>query len=184
MHEVGTSIRPDATIAARHGILRRLGIYIFMIAWAVVGLAYTDIVPSHSVTFWLLTTVLFAIVAIVHVFRSGADDRGSLALKQLAHWGAFFAAMVLLHSQLVQDLVAGDPSVIVVLILLALATFLDGIYVDWRFCVVGLVLASGSLIVAWLDDWALLLTLAGVVVVALGVLYAMWHFGAHRTRAL
>ena len=183
MHEVDSSIRPDATVAAHHGIMRRLGLYIFMVAWAVCGLAYTDIVPSHSVSFWLITTVLFAIIAIVHVFRSGAANRSSLALKQLAHWGAFFAAMVLLHSQLVVDLVAGDPSVIVVLILLALATFLDGVYVDWRFCVVGLVLASGSLIVAWLDDWALLLTLAGVVVVAMGVLYAMWRFGAHRARA-
>jgi hypothetical protein len=183
MHEVDSSTRPDATVVAGHGILRRLGLYIFMVAWAVGGLAYTDIVPSQSVSFWLLTTVLFAIIAIVHVLRSGAANRRSLALKQLAHWGAFFAAMVLLHSQLVVDLVAGDPSVIVVLILLALATFLDGVYVDWRFCVVGLVLASGSLIVAWLDDWALLLTLAGVVVVAIGGLYAMWHFGTHRARA-
>lgn len=179
MHQVGAST--DGASGTTHpSLLRRLGIYAFMIAWAVCGLAYTDVVSSHAVPFWLLTTVLFAIIAIVHVFRSDAAHRTTLALKQLAHWGAFFVAMVLLHSRLVVDLVAGDPSVIVVLILLALATFLDGIYVDWRFCVVGLVLASGSLIVAWLDDWALLLTLVAVVVVAIGVLYLLRHLGSHR----
>lgn len=182
MHQVGAST-DGAAGPAHPSLLRRLGIYAFMIAWAVVGLAYTDIVSSHTVPFWLITTVLFAVIAIVHVFRSGAEHRTVLALKQLAHWGAFFAAMVLLHSQLVVDLVAGDPSVIVVLILLALATFLDGIYVDWRFCVVGLVLASGSLIVAWLDDWALVLTLGGVLVVAIGGLYLLRHFGSHRAQA-
>ena len=57
------------------------------------------------------------------------------------------------------------------LILLALATFLDGIYVNWRFCVVGLVLAVGVVVVAWLDDWALGIFLIGLVGVALAVLY-------------
>ena len=117
MHQVEAST--GATPATgRHGILRRLGIYLLMIAWSVGGLAYTEVNSTHVVTFWLITTVLFAIIAIAHVYRSGAANRTSLALKQLVHWGAFFAAMVLLHSHLVVDLVAGDPSLIVVLILL------------------------------------------------------------------
>ena len=183
MQQVTGSPEPGLAPVEGHGLLRRLGVYIFMVAWAVFGLAYTDVVVAHAIPFWLITTVLFAIIAIVHVVQSGSEHRTVLALKQLAHWGAFFAAMVLLHSQLVVDLVAGDPSVIVVLILLALATFLDGIYVDWRFCVVGLVLASGSLIVAWLDDWSLVLTLGGLIVVALGALYLLRHFGRHRAAA-
>ena len=183
MHEVGSSTRPDATIAAGPGLLRRLGLYIFMVAWAVGGLAYTDIYPMRSVPFWQLTTVLFAIIAIVHVVRSHSADRTVLALKQLAHWGAFLVAMVLMHSHFVTDLVTGDPLGIVMLILLALATFLDGIYVNWRFCVVGLVLAVGVVVVAWLDDWALGIFLIGLVGVALAVLYMMRHFGSQKEPA-
>lgn len=179
MHQVETT-----PIAGRHesgpGILRRLGIYIFMVVWAVGGLAYTDVYPASSVTFWQLTTVLFAIIAIVHVVRSDSVRRTSLALKQLAHWGAFLAAMALLHSHFVTDLVTGDPLGIVTLILLALAVFIDGVYVNWRFCVVGLVLAVGVLMVAWLDDWALGIFLVGLIVVALGALYVMRHFSAQR----
>ena len=182
MHQVEASTGATSG-TGRHGILRRIGIYLVMIAWSVGGLAYTEVNSANVVTFWLITTVLFAIIAIVHVYRSDAANRTSLALKQLVHWGAFFAAMVLLHSHLVVDLVAGDPSLIVVLILLALAVFLDGVYVDWRFCVVGLVLASGSLVVAWLDDWSLVVTLAAIIVVAIAALYLVHHFASHRARA-
>ena len=96
---------------------------------------------------------------------------------------AFLVAMVLMHSHFVTDLVTGDPLGIVMLILLALATFLDGIYVNWRFCVVGLVLAIGVVVVAWLDDWALGIFLIGLIVVALAVLYMMRHFGSHKEPA-
>jgi hypothetical protein len=130
-----------------------------------------------------VTTVLFAIIAIVHVVRSTLPDRTALALKQLAHWGAFLAAMFLLHSHFVTDLVTGDPLGLVTLILLALAVFLDGVYVNWRFCVVGLVLAIGVLLVAWLDDAALGIFLFGLVVAALAALYLMRHFHARRTAA-
>ena len=60
--------------------------------------------------FWQLTTVLFAIIAIVHVVRSDAVGRTTLALKQVAHWGAFLTAMLLLHSHFVTDLVTGDAA--------------------------------------------------------------------------
>jgi hypothetical protein len=178
MQHVDPSPEPAGATTRSHvvAILRRLGLYIFMVVWAVGGLAFTDIYPARSVPFWQLTTVLFAVIAIVHVVRSDLPSRTTLALKQLAHWGAFLAAMVLLHSHFVTDLVTGDPLGIVTLILLALAIFLDGVYVNWRFCIVGLVLAVGVLVVAWLDDAALGIFLAGLVVVALAALYGMRHF--------
>ena len=133
MNQVGTSPPLPTAAEAHYSIWRRLGIYIFMVVWAVGGLAFTDVYPARSVAFWQLTTVLFAIIAIVHVVRSESVGRTTLALKQLAHWGAFLAAMVLLHSDYVTDLVTGDPLGVVTMILLALAVFIDGVYVNWRF---------------------------------------------------
>ena len=186
MHQVDTTPGATPHPEPAHGvsIWRRLGVYIFMVVWAVGGLAYTDVNPTRSVGFWQLTTVLFAIIAIIHVVRSDAPNRTVLALKQVAHWAAFLAAMVLLHSHYVTDLVTGDPLGVVTLVLLALAVFLDGVYVDWRFCVVGLVLAAGVVVVAWLDDWALGLFLIALVLAALGVLYLMRHFSTKHEAAV
>ena len=160
------------------GIVRRLWPYLLMVLWAVAGLAYTDLYPLRSVPFWQLTTVVFALIAIVRVYQDSGPGRHVLALKQLAHWGAFLGAMVLLHSHFVTDLVTGDPLGIVTLILLALATFLDGVYVDWRFCIVGLVLAVGVILVAVIDDASIGIVLLGVL--ALAALYGFRHFSFRR----
>ena len=56
-----------------------------MVVWAWAGC--TPISTRRSAPFWQLTTVLFAIIAIIHVVRSDAVGRTTLALKQVAHWG-------------------------------------------------------------------------------------------------
>lgn len=66
------------------------------------------------------------------------------------------------------------PLGIVALILLALVTFLGGAYVDWRFCIVRIVLAIGVILVAMIDDAALGIFLVGAV--ALAALYGLRHF--------
>jgi hypothetical protein len=67
---------------------------------------------------------------------------------------------------------------IVTLILLALVTFLDGAYIDWRFCIVGIVLAIGVILVAVIDDAALSIFIVGAV--ALAALYGLRHFSFGR----
>jgi hypothetical protein len=176
MQHVEPSTDPAGRVSHGPGILRRLGLYIFMVVWAVTGLAYTDLYPNRSVPFWQLTTVLFAAIAIFRVYRDGGPGRNMLALKQLAHWGAFLAAMALLHTHFVADLVTGDILGIVTLSILAFATFLDGIYVDWRFCLVGVVLGIGVFLLAWLNDAALGLFAVGAV--GLAALYLLRHLGS------
>ena len=128
--------------------------------------------------FWQVTTVVFAVIAIVRVYREGRPGRHVLALKQVAHWGAFLVAMVLLHIHFVTDLVSGDLLGIAMMTLLALATFLDGVYVDWRFCIVGAVLGCGVVLLAMVDDAALGLALMGLV--ALVLLYLLRHVSFRR----
>ena len=160
------------------GILRRLWPYLLMVVWAVAGLAYTDLYPQRSVPFWQLTTVVFA--ADRHRARlpgrrprpprPGAQAAGPLGRLPGCHGPA---PLPLRHRPRHRR-----PLGIVTLILLALATFLDGVYVDWRFCVVGVVLAIGVILVAVLDDAALGIFVVGAV--ALAALYALRHFSFRR----
>jgi hypothetical protein len=169
---------PEPTSSHAVAVLRRVWLYIFMVVWAAIGIGYTDLYPQRAVYFWQLTTLVFGLIAIIRAFLLSGPGRAVLALKQVAHWGAFLGAMLLLHSHTVANLVTGDPLGLVTLMLLALATFLDGVYVDWRFCVVGVVLALGVVVVAFLDNSVVAVILLGIA--ALGVLYAMSHFTFHR----
>jgi hypothetical protein len=157
------------------GIVYHLGLYIFMLVWSVIGLFFTHLDPRYSVLFWEATTIVFAVIAIGRVLAAGGTGRYRLALKQVAHWGAFLGSMLLLHARQVTEVLNDNSLAIVMLLLLALATFLDGLYVDWRFCVVGVLLGVGVLVVATLANAILVLLL--LLVAAVGVLYFLRHLG-------
>lgn len=62
-----------------------------------------------------------------------------------------------------------------VLTLLALGTFTAGVHIAaWRICLVGAILALGVPAIAWLQQSALLLSLAIVVVVGVGA--PLWWY--------
>lgn len=162
---------PPATPST--SLLRRLGVYIFMLLWSVVGLIVTELDPSSSVGFWELTTLIFAGIAIWRAFQHERPGRPLLALKQVGHWGAFLVAMFLLHTKQVAEVLTQDALGLVMLLLLAVATFLDGLYVDWRFCVVGALLAAGVVLLTVLANALPLIIVIGLA--AGGILYLLRH---------
>lgn len=151
--------------------MRSHAVYLFMLLWSLLGLFVTDFQPRLSVLFWEATTLLFAGIAIWRVVRRGGRGTRALALKQVAHWGAFLAAMFLLHTKQVAQVLTQDALGLVMLLLLAVATFLDGLYVDWRFCLVGGLLASGVILLpALANALPLILLVAALVIAALYLL--------------
>ncbi|MEK0084923.1 hypothetical protein [Benzoatithermus flavus] len=170
---------PSESTSRFGAVLLHLGLYVFMLVWSVVGLFFTRLDPRYSVLYWEATTIVFALIAIARVLVRGGARRHVLALKQLAHWGAFLVAMLLLHTRQVTSVLTDDALGLVLLLLLALATFLDGLYVDWRFCVVGALLAIGVVVLAALSNVLLILLL--LLLVGLAVLYFLRHLAREET---
>jgi hypothetical protein len=173
--EQNAAVTPPATQGRLGSVLVQLGLYIFMLAWSVIGLFFTHLDARYSVLFWEATTIIFAVIAIGRVLAGGGARRYVLALKQVAHWGAFLVSMLLLHARQVAEVLNDNSLAIVMLLLLALATFLDGLYVDWRFCIVGALLAIGVLVLATLANVVLVLLL--VAVAGAAILYFLRHLG-------
>lgn len=155
--------------------LRLLAPFLFMILWSLLGLFFTSHDPRTSILFWEATAMLFAGFAIWRVARHRAVGWGMLALKQLAHWGAFLVAILVLHTRQVAAVFPDDALAPVVLLLVGLATFLDGLYVDWRFCVVGAVLIIGVVVLAVLSN--AMLAIVGIAAVGAALLYALRRVG-------
>ncbi|MFO1037189.1 MAG: hypothetical protein U1E45_10120 [Geminicoccaceae bacterium] len=146
-------------------LIWRLLPYLVMIVIAVIGVAFSDMYPQSARSTWRLVAVLYGIIAIVHVFVREGDDKMKRALVQVAHWGALIVAMFIINTPMVERLVSDDVTGIVLLQLLALATFLDGLYVDWRLCIVGVMLMLGAAFLAFLDQAAVSIAIIGVVAV-------------------
>ena len=91
-----------------------------------------------------------------------------LIATQALHWGAVLAAMNLIFVADVGQMMNADARALSVLTLLALGTFTAGVHIAvWRICLVGIVLGLGVPAIAWLEQSALLLLLAVVVLIAI-----------------
>jgi membrane protein implicated in regulation of membrane protease activity len=86
--------------------------------------------------------------------------------------------LLLVHE--VQRLLDSDIAGLLLLYLLALTTFLGGIYLDWRLCVVGIFLGLGAVAIAFLDEAALPMLALAVVIV---VVFALWSQFRRKTES-
>jgi hypothetical protein len=94
---------------------------------------------------------------------------------QALHWGAVLAAMELLYIADVGNVLSTDSRALYVLTLLALGTFTAGVHIAaWRICLVGIILALGVPAIAWLQQSALLISLAVLIVVGIGA--PLWWY--------
>jgi hypothetical protein len=168
---------PDrAVVAERQGLApaaRKLAPYIVMIVVATVAVAWTDLRPPTSHLVWRAVAVLYAGIAVWRVWAQAGPRRWRATGVQLLHWLVFLLAMFVIEVPVVFDALNDISRGILLLLLLALATFLDGLYVDWRFCLVGALLGIGVVVVAFFNQAATAIIIAGLV--ALAVLYAFRH---------
>jgi hypothetical protein len=111
--------------------------------------------------------------------RARKKEELRLIWTQVAHWLAFFAAMNLLLLPRVQDMVNADATGLAILLLLALGTFVAGVHIPaWQVCVLGVVMALFVPAIAWIEEAALIILLALIVLIGAGTMF--WWLGSKR----
>ena len=81
----------------------------------------------------------------------------------------------------VRGVVNDNATSLALLILLALGTFVAGVHARvWRICLVGVFLAAAVPAVAWIQDSAMLLAVASVLVVVAGAIF-LWLWRRERS---
>ncbi len=157
------------------GFVRRELPYAVMIVLAVVGVAYTNLVPSVSRLYWQILAVVFGLICILVEWpRLPADGRQRLRLivTQVLHWGTFLLAMRLLFLPTLQANLTSELTGLILVYVLAMSTFLAGIYINWRLAVVGAFLWVSLIAIAFVELANALIIVLGIVVVA--ALW-LWH---------
>jgi hypothetical protein len=183
--------RPHRSLRQRWEAWKRLfeleeAVLVASVVLAVIGIGITEFSPARSYRYWLGMIVAFAIVSLalgwLKARRVGRDPKRLLGV-QLLHWVATWAAVFALFLILGAGRLNFDNIGLVTLIVLALSTVLEGIRVDWRFSLVGLLLGSTAVTAAYVEAsiWLLIL-LAALIIVAI-VLHAYLRRRTARSRA-
>jgi len=151
------------------------------------GVAITYIHADLAYLYWFTLIPVFAAVCIaIEWFRVREQQIEikwrSWVGKQLLHWGGLLIAVELVYSLFDAGRIPRTTSGLVILLLLALTTFLYGVHLDWRFIVVGLFLAISYLIMAYFVTYVWLLLLIAILIMAVAIFIAKRSVGAAWSR--
>ncbi len=158
-------------------VLRNLP-FVAALALSIFGVAYSNF-SGHPINgYWEFLAIAMGLVCVVTGWPSDADRQTLFKLiwTQAAHWVTILVAMNLVLLPGFQQVLPVQAAGLVLLLLLAVGTFLAGInLMSLRICFLGAAMALSIPAMTWLKQASLLLVLAGVAIVGLAV--AFWPRG-------
>ena len=163
-------------------LLKREWPYLFVLAMALFGIAYTSFSRSPMGLYWMVLAPLIGVLCVVTAWPDARDRDEHVRLlgTQALHWLAVVLAMHLMFMTDVVRMMNADASALAVLTLLALGTFTAGVHIgSWRMALVGVILGLGVPGIAWLEQSALLILLVVAVIVAI-VAPLFWRGGERK----
>jgi hypothetical protein len=155
--------------------LRRQVPYIALLGLAIVGVAYTNMAQKPLVGYWEFLALATGVVCIITEWPKldGREARLRLIWRQSVHWVAVLVAMNVVLLASVQQFIPTPATSLVLLLLLALGTFLAGLNLSLLpICFLGLALALAVPVVSWLKQSILFLVLIAVFLI--GVAVTLW----------
>ena len=160
--------------ARKGNFLRSQLPFLAILALAIIGVAYTNISRQPLVGYWEFMGVMTGLACVLTAWGE-MDDRDArirLIWKQAAHWAAVLVAMNVLLLSGVQQLFPALATSLVLLILLALGTFLAGLHLaSVQICFLGLALALAVPTISWLKQSALFFILGAVALIGLVITF-------------
>ena len=175
------SVVPRAEASGVRGFLRRKLPYVAVLVLAIVGIAFTNISQQPLNGYWEFLAIVMGLLCVATAWPRAPDReaRTRLIWTQVLHWVTILVTMNIVLLPGLQGLLPVPASSLVLLVLLALGTFLAGInLLSVEIGFLGLALALSVPALVWLKTSALFLVLAAVAVFGLGV--AFWPRGAGR----
>ncbi len=152
-----------------------------LIGLSYIGIALTRVSPGTSQFYWMIVIPIFGVIsyfAQVQLLGSDTGKWSGLLRTQLFHWIGLWVAVLLTYRLLGVGLLDYESVGFVVLVLMAFAFFLQGVYVDWRFYIVGVFLAASLLVAMYVAAYLWILLALAIASVAAGVWYIRRRGGA------
>ena len=125
------------------------GILILLLILSLVGIGITDFSPADGYGYWIIMVLLFGLLAMIIGWlqsKHRSDDFKIILREQSIHWTASLLVVGGAFLILQSGRIAEEDTGLIILLILSLATILDGLRVGWRFSLVGLFLGVAAVV--------------------------------------
>lgn len=173
--------QPDKSLRSR--LFRTLLMdspYLLIFIAVIMGIAFTDMRMEFALLYWEILIPIFAFFALVIGWSGVAEDakaRTAFVIRTLLHWGGLFVVVQILYMEQLRDVLNAELTGLQIIFLLGLTAFLSGVHGNPRMAVIGVFLIASGIVIAFLDDAALLMSVVAVFTM-IGMI--LWQKFAHR----
>ena len=148
--------------------------YIAALVLAIAGVAYTNASHQPLVRYWEFLALAIGVVCVINKWPEidGRHARWRLVWTQALHWVAVLVTMNIMLVAGVQQLLPTPATSLVLLILLALGTFLAGIsLLSLQIAFLGLAMGLAVPAISWLQQSVIFFLLGAVLLIGLGITF-------------
>jgi hypothetical protein len=148
--------------------------YIVALVLAIAGVAYTNASHQPLVRYWEFLALAIGVVCVINKWpeTDGREARWRLIWTQALHWVAVLIAMHIMLLSGVQQLLPTPATSLVLLILLALGTFLAGLsLLSLQIAFLGLAIGLAVPAISWLKQSAIFFMLGAALLIGLGITF-------------
>ncbi|MGZ8226498.1 MAG: hypothetical protein ACXWT3_07675 [Methylococcaceae bacterium] len=143
-------------------------VLILMLILSLLGMWITDFSPVDGYGYWILMVFVFALFAISIAWlqsKHGLSDFKAILREQSLHWFTSLLVVEGMYSLQRAGHFSEEDAGLLVMMILAQSTILDGVRIGWRFGLVGVFLGISAVIAAYTDHffWIELLLATGIV---------------------
>ena len=151
-----------------HGLKLFEIIFVILVVLSLIGVGITDFSPTHSYWYWFAMAPIFACACLIiewtHVRNEGKRWL-SILRTQLLTWFGLLVAVQMVFLLLRAGRLTYESTGLVILLLLALTTFIVGINLGYQLCLLGGFLGLTLLMVAYLEQYVWVLAFLALIVV-------------------
>jgi len=148
--------------------------YIAVLTLAISGVAYTNVSRQPLVGYWEFLALAMGTLCVVTEWAALDEKQARFRLiwTQALHWAAVLVTMNVMLLPGVQQLLPALATGLVLLMLLALGTFLAGLnLLSLQICFLGIAFALAVPAISWVKQSVLFVILAAVFLIGLGMTF-------------
>ena len=168
----------DTEFTAKRRFYVEEAILILLLILALIGVRITDYSPVDGYGYWMIMVFVFALLAMTIAWqqsRHRITDFKKIIREQSLHW---FTSLLVVEGvfslQKTEHLSQADAGIVIMMIL-AQSTVLDGLRVGWRFSLVGIFLGVSAIIAANTHHFFWIELIIAILIVAVTILIEVWQ---------
>src|SRR6516164_11443829 len=182
MSEIETGPNDDGESSPRGSVVARFLWqqlpYVVALVLAIAGVAYTNVSHQPLVGYWEFLALAIGVVCVITKWPEvdGKEAQWRLIWTQALHWVAVLVAMNIMLVSGVQTLLPTPATSLVLLILLALGTFLAGVgLLSLQIAFLGLAMGLTVPAISWLQQSVIFFLLGAALLIGLGITFWLSH---------